>query len=81
MCSQPLFLSSSMVLQKAMSSLKEAYGKVILCLLCFFVIVAEGLGGMLKKANHMGLIQWFTIEISPMEVTHLQFTDDILIFL
>lgn len=50
MCSQPLFLSSSMVLQKAMSSLKEAYGKVILCLLCFFVIVAEGLGGMLKKA-------------------------------
>lgn len=45
-----------------------------------FVIIAEGVGGMLHKAKEVGLIHGFSVENSVTEVSHLQFADGSLIF-
>lgn len=45
-----------------------------------FVIALEALHGMLEKVNQGGLISGFTVENSSMEINHLQFVDDIIVF-
>ena len=45
-----------------------------------FVIVAEALNTLLERAKQMQLILGFAIEGSFLEVTHLQFADDTIIF-
>ncbi|XP_055815772.1 uncharacterized protein LOC129885498 [Solanum dulcamara] len=48
-----------------------------------FILAMEGLNGMVKKAKHIGWINGFEMERrdnSSMEITHLQYADDTLIF-
>ena len=45
-----------------------------------FVIVVEALNVSMQKARRTGLIIGFAIDDSGLEVTHLQFADDSIIF-
>lgn len=45
-----------------------------------FVIVAEALNALMERATQRALIKGFAIDNSAVEVTHLQFANDIIIF-
>ena len=45
-----------------------------------FVIVAEALHAMLERANQLRLIKGFCYDNAAIEITHLQFADDTVIF-
>ena len=45
-----------------------------------FVIVAEALHALMEKGKHNNLIKGFAMEDADIEVTHLQFADDTVMF-
>lgn len=44
-----------------------------------FLLVAEGLSGLIRQASEVGLFRGFQVRDSELEVTHLQYADDTLL--
>jgi hypothetical protein len=60
--------------------LLEAFGRVILSCHTFFLLCAEALNSMLSHADQQGLLKGFPTSKKGLELNHLFFTNDSLLF-